>query len=123
MMRDGEIHQYSVHAPARNYLLFHEPLLEWIVEQINGQTDTDKWEEIFPQLSASDYPTSSWIALGAGEYTEYGQTHYMQSLDEIVIIVYNEMLLPSGPNDAQIKSMFLDQPAPDGSVVLHQLFN
>ena len=29
----------------RNYLLFHEPLLEWIVEQINGQKDTDKWED------------------------------------------------------------------------------
>ena len=26
-------------------MLFHEPLLEWIVEQINGQKDTDKWED------------------------------------------------------------------------------
>merc|ERR1719436_1815094 len=32
--RKGEIHQYSVNAPCRNYLLFHEPLLDWIVKQI-----------------------------------------------------------------------------------------
>ena len=24
--------------------------LDWIVERINTQTDTDKWEEIFPRL-------------------------------------------------------------------------
>lgn len=29
----------------RNYLLFHQPLLDWIVEQMNEQKDTDKWEE------------------------------------------------------------------------------
>lgn len=31
-------------ATGRNYLLFHQPLLDWIVEQINEQKDTDKWE-------------------------------------------------------------------------------
>ena len=30
---------------SRNYLLFHQPLLDWIVEQMNEQRDTDKWEE------------------------------------------------------------------------------
>merc|ERR1711879_575804 len=35
MKRGKHICQYSVHAPARNYLMFHEPLLRWIVDQIN----------------------------------------------------------------------------------------
>lgn len=30
--RDGEIFQYTETVPGRNYLLFYEPLLEWIVE-------------------------------------------------------------------------------------------
>ena len=29
--------------------------------------DSSASEEIFPQLANSDYPTSAWIALGAGE--------------------------------------------------------
>ncbi|CAE7213558.1 CHR23 [Symbiodinium necroappetens] len=122
MKRDGEVFQYSVKAPVRNYLLFHEPLLEWIVEQINGQKDTDKWEEIFPQLAASDFPTSSWIALGAGEYTDYGATHFLQPLDEVVVVVYDERVMPDGPGMAQVLEMFEDTPAPAGSVMLHQTF-
>ena len=37
----------------RNYLLFHQPLLDWIVEQMNEQKDTDKWEETAGFHSAS----------------------------------------------------------------------
>lgn len=122
MKRGGEIHQYSVNAPARNYLLFHEPLLEWIVEQINEQKDNDKWEEIFPSLVHAEYPTSSWIALGAGEYTDYGASHFLQPLDEVVIVVYNEKTLPDGVSRNQVDDMFEDGCAPDGSVYLHQTF-
>ena len=43
VLRAGECHKYSVDAPARNYTMFHEPLLEWIVERINNQRCEDKW--------------------------------------------------------------------------------
>jgi len=122
MKRDGEVYQYSVKAPARNYLLFHQPLLDWIVEQMNEQKDTDKWEEIWPQLQQGDYPTSSWIALGAGEYTDYGSTHFLQPLDEIVVVVYDERLMPDGPDMTAVLGMFQDNPPPDGAVMLHQTF-
>ncbi|CAE8646970.1 unnamed protein product, partial [Polarella glacialis] len=35
--RGEKIHQYSVDAPARNYLLFHDDLMDWIVKSINTQ--------------------------------------------------------------------------------------
>ena len=35
--RDGKIHQYTETVPGRNYLLYYEPLLEWICNQLNCQ--------------------------------------------------------------------------------------
>lgn len=122
MKRGDVIEQYSKSAPARNYLMFHEPLLEWIVESINTQKDSDKWEEVFPHLVESEYPTSTWIALGAGEYTEYGETHFMQPLDEAVIVVYDERKYPSGICNLIVQALFEDKPNPEGTVVLHQTF-
>eukprot|EP00812_Abedinium_dasypus_P008736 NODE_2475_length_928_cov_330.731959.p1 GENE.NODE_2475_length_928_cov_330.731959~~NODE_2475_length_928_cov_330.731959.p1 ORF type:complete len:268 (+),score=90.61 NODE_2475_length_928_cov_330.731959:3-806(+) len=120
--RDGEVVQYSVNAPVRNYLLFHEPLLEWIVGCINGQQETGQWEEIFPALVESDYPTSSWIALGAGKYTEWGAENYLKVGDEIVIMVYDERKFPQGPDMALVLQAFADGHAPEGIVTLHQTF-
>eukprot|EP00931_Biecheleriopsis_adriatica_P024529 TRINITY_DN15257_c0_g1_i1.p1 TRINITY_DN15257_c0_g1~~TRINITY_DN15257_c0_g1_i1.p1 ORF type:complete len:412 (-),score=90.68 TRINITY_DN15257_c0_g1_i1:80-1258(-) len=122
LKRGHEVEQYSIHAPCRNYMLFNEPLLEWIVEQINEQQDTDKWEEIFPSLKDAGYPTSCWIACGAGEYTPYGAAHFLEPSDEVVIVVYDETILPKGPSMDQVNDMFDDKPSPAGTVVLHQTF-
>jgi len=120
--RNEQIYQYSVTAPARNYLLFHDALLEWIVEQMNEQANTDKWEEILPLLKESDYPTSSWIALGAGEYTEWGAANFLQARDEALVIVYDERVWPKGPGSVTIDRLFDDLLAPEGLVSLHQTF-
>jgi len=120
VMRAGEIHQYSVHAACRNYLSFYEPLLDWIVDQMNNQKDTGKWENISLLLAASDYPTSVWIALGAGQYTEWGETNYIQPQDEVVVIVYNEQVFPNGPESEVVTALFHDRVAPSGIIALHQ---
>ena len=64
VMRDGVLHKYSQDAPARNYTMFHEPLLEWIVERMNNQRSEDKWDDIADLLHSADYPSQAWIALG-----------------------------------------------------------
>ena len=51
--RDGEIHQYSEHAPARNYLCFYEELLDWMVDRLNNQGDEDKWDNLSDLIKAS----------------------------------------------------------------------
>jgi len=120
--RGDDINQYSIPAPARNYLLFHDALLNWIVDRINNQKDSDKWEEIFPALLQSDYPTSVWVALGAGEYTEWGQQNFLQAKDECVVMVYDEKVHPDGPALDIIRDLFQDSDAPEGVIALHQTF-
>jgi len=120
--REGEVQQYSVAAPARNYLMFHEPLLDWIVDRINNQQNVGKWENIFPQLVESDYPTSMWIALGAGEYTEWGQKNFLQPKDEALVLIYNEDTFPSGPGAETVAHLLEDFAAPEGIIALHQTF-
>lgn len=122
ILRNGQVQKYSVDAPARNYLMFHDELIDWIVDRINNQGNTGKWMEIFKDLVKSDYPTSMWIALGAGEYTEWGATNFLQPKDETLVIVYDEQTFPDGPNEHQILDMFDDGGAPAGVIALHQTF-
>lgn len=119
--RGSEVHEYSIPAPARNYLLFHEPLLDWIVDRINNQEDSAAWEEMFPMLEQCDYPTSVWIALGAGEYTEWGENHFLQPMDESVVVVYDEKLHPNGVSKELVTEMFDDHSVPKGIIALHQV--
>eukprot|EP00434_Breviolum_minutum_P018664 symbB.v1.2.016467.t2/scaffold1252.1/size200744/15 len=120
--RGEDTFQYSVPAPARNYLLFHDALLDWIVDSINTQQDTDKWEEIFPLLVESDYPVSMWIALGAGEYTDWGSTNYLQPKDQSLVMVYDEEIFPNGPDEELVEKLFEEGDAPRGIIALHQTF-
>ena len=41
-------------------------------------------------MKKSEYPTSIWVALGAGEYTEWGQKNFLQPGDESLVIIYDE---------------------------------
>jgi len=120
--RDGQIHQYSLHAPARSYLMFHDALLDWIVDRMNTQQDSGKWENISSLLQASDHPTSVWIALGAGEYTAWGRENFLQPRDETLVIVYDEREFTGSPSQERIKALFLDQDPPRGIISLHQTF-
>lgn len=120
--RGGQIHQYSISAPARNYCMFHEPLLEWIVERMNNQKDEGKWENVSELLEACDHPTSVWIALGAGEYTTWGNENYLQPRDECLVVVYDEREFPGGPSEDKIRALFNDQEPPEGIISLHQTF-
>lgn len=122
IQRGEDTFQYSVPAPARNYLLFHDALLDWIVDSINTQQDTDKWEEIFPLLVESDYPVSMWIALGAGEYTDWGSTNYLQPKDQSLVMVYDEEIFPNGPDEELVEKLFEEGDAPRGIIALHQTF-
>lgn len=121
--RDKKVHQYSVDAPARNYLMFHDALLDWIVEQINHQKNVSKWEEIFQQLVKCDYPTSMWIALGAGEYTDWGASNFLKVKDECLVLIYDEKCYPNGPSESLVNDLFEDNiVAHEGIIALHQTF-
>ena len=92
---------------------------------MNSQGDKDKWEDINEMLEATDYPLSCWIALGAGEYTEWGQKHFMQPKDETVVIVYDEQVFPEGLSKEKVEELFKDGghvETTEGLCALHQTF-
>ena len=101
VMRDGVVEKYSRDAPARNYMMFHEPLLAWIVDRINNQRNEDKWDDVGELVRAAGYPPHAWIALGAGTYTAWGEKNYLRPRDEAVVIVYDDAKFPNGPDAAQ----------------------
>jgi hypothetical protein len=120
--RGDQVYKYSVDAPARNYLLFHDALMEWIVDRINTQENTGKWLPIFSELVKSDYPTSMWIALGAGEYTEWGAKNFLELKDQCLVLVYREDKYPDGPSPELIEALMDDGPTPEHIISLHQTF-
>ncbi len=94
---------------------------------MNNQGDTDKWENVSELLEASEYPTSVWIALGAGEYTDWGMQNFLQPKDEAVVIIYDERICgTTGPTAEQVQDAFEDRTVgePDelGFIALHQTF-
>lgn len=90
------MYKYTVEAPARNYLLYYEDLLSWIIRRLNGQNmagrDAGRFEDLGELLLAAGHPNHAWISLGAGEYTAWGADNFLTPGDEAVVIVYDEFV-------------------------------
>ena len=90
---------------------------------MNFQTDKEKWENIHELLDASQYPPSTWIALGAGEYSEWGEANFLKKHDETVVLLYDERYFPDGPELQMVRHLFQERiDCPKGIVALHQTF-
>ncbi|CAD7932824.1 unnamed protein product [Amoebophrya sp. A120] len=123
--RNNEIFGYTVPASINSYLLFYEDLLQWIVTQMNHQGRYDKWEDISELLDVANYPRYCWIALGAGQYTDWGQKHFLHPGDEAVVILYRNDRYPEegGPSMEIIRNIFDERgKVPEGISSLHQIF-
>ena len=63
------------------------------------------------------------IALGAGEYTKWGEQNFLQVKDEAVVVVYDEAVYPEGPSLPIVQNIFDELGAiPAGLAALHQTF-
>ena len=92
LRRDGIINAYGEDVELNGYSYFHQKLLNWIENQINSQEDFGPLEPISEYIEASDYPTQAIISIGATRYTEYGETTFLKSDDEVLVVVYNRDL-------------------------------
>lgn len=90
LIRNNEIFDYGEDSQIKNYSYFHKTLLNWIIEKINTQDDTDPGENIKSYLESSGYPSKIMISIGATRYTEFGEKNFMDKNDEIVIAIYPE---------------------------------
>ncbi len=92
LRRDGVIRAYGEDVALIGYSYFHEKLLNWIENQINTQEDFGPLEPISEYIQVSNYPTEAIISIGATRYTEYGETTFLKSGDEVLVVVYNKEL-------------------------------
>jgi len=107
--RDGVLHEYGVDAPFVGYSYFYTTLKDWLVEKMNEQEDFGPLEDIAQHLKDSNYPTEAIISIGATAYAEFGENNYLQSGDEVFVVVYDARKGKAGIEEAEDK------------VILHQI--
>ena len=109
LLRDGILHEYGVDAPLLGYGYFYEKLITWLIDKMNNQKDFGPLEDIAMHLKNSNYPSQALVTIGATAYAPFGESHYLQSGDEIFVIAYDDRV-----DDSSIK----DSPT---KIVLHQI--
>jgi len=87
--REGVLYPYGVDAPLLGYSYFYTKLKDWLIEKMNQQKDFGPLEDIAEHLKACGYPTQAIISIGATAYAEFGEKNYLQSQDEIYVVVYD----------------------------------
>lgn len=89
LMRDGFLHDYGVDSPLGGYTYFGEQLLDWLAERLVQQIDEGPLEHVHSHLETAGHPRRALIAIGATNYTEFGQSNYVQAGDEAIVVVYD----------------------------------
>ena len=89
LRRDGELNAYGEDVELNGYSYFYEKLTDWMTNQIGTQEDFGPLEPIMSYISECEYPTKAIISIGATRYTHYGETTFLKSGDEVIIVVYN----------------------------------
>ena len=90
LKRDNIVYPYGIDAPLLGYSYFYGKLQNWLIEKMNEQRDFGPLEDIAEHLKASSYPQQALISIGATAYAEFGEKNYLQSGDEIFVIVYDK---------------------------------
>lgn len=88
LKRGEEIHAYGEDVELNGYSYFYSKLTDWMTEQINTQEDFGPLENLISYLDECEHPSKAIISIGATRYTEYGETTFLKSGDEVIIIVY-----------------------------------
>ena len=89
LRRDNQVQAYGEDVELNGYSYFYEKLTDWMLNQINTQEDFGPLEPLVEYVDACGHPKEAIISIGATRYTEYGETTFLESGDEVVIVVYN----------------------------------
>lgn len=115
--RDGELLQYGKDTAVSDYCYLNETLVEWIVKQINTQTDNGPLEAIGAMLAESK-PAYGVIGIGATCYSDFGNSEqrFLEADDTIIVAAYDSRQLSK--NDVE-KRLAKDQsPSCDDSLII-----
>jgi hypothetical protein len=83
------MNRYGEDSAAIDYSYFHEQLNDWMIDRMNNQKDEGPAEDLALYLSEANYPEQAIISIGATRYTEFGETNFLQSGDESIVVVYD----------------------------------
>jgi hypothetical protein len=75
---------------------------------MNEQKDFGPLEDIAMHLKDSNYPKQAIISIGATAYADFGENNYLQSNDEIFVVVYDAR---KGKADIEVS---------EDKIILHQ---
>jgi len=89
LRRNEELHAYGEDVELNGYSYFYDKLTEWIVNQINTQEDFGPLEDVKSYIKACSNPSKLIISIGATRYTPYGESTFLQSGDELIVVLYN----------------------------------
>ena len=117
LKRDGKITAYGENVELNGYSYFYSQLTEWIKNQINTQEDFGPLEPLNEYIQACNYPANAVISIGATRYTKYGETTFLQTMDEIFVVVYNHELYTFNDIDLALTSGEYDK---EKMSILHQ---
>ncbi len=117
LRRDGNVFRYGEDVEISGYSYFYTQLLEWIENKLNTQEDNGPLEDISTYLKECDYPAKMLISIGATRYTNYGETTFLQSGDEIYVVLYDNNIFCKNPILCKVVADKLDE---EGICYLHQ---
>ncbi len=89
LRRDNTVTPYGENVELSGYSYFYEKLTEWIKNQINTQKEYGPLEPINEYINACNKPTQVIISIGATRYTPYGESTFLRTGDEVIVVVYN----------------------------------
>ncbi len=90
LRRDGDVFRYGEDVELTGYSYFYGKLTDWMVRQINTQGDSGPLEPLQAYLNACNQPKEAIISIGATRYSAYGESHFIQKGDEVLIVLYND---------------------------------
>ncbi len=97
LRREGMLMRYGEDVELSGYSYFYEKLLGWMKNQINTQVDFGPLEPIRSYLKEANCPSGALISIGATRYTHFGETHFLQEGDEVIVAVYDNHLYCTNP--------------------------
>ncbi|BBP45423.1 hypothetical protein THMIRHAS_07960 [Thiosulfatimonas sediminis] len=89
LKRDGTIHTYGIDSAVASYCYFHQQLLDWMKDKFNHQANFGPLENLNQIIHAAGFPRQFLVSLGATQYSEFAQQHFLQAGDEYLQFVYH----------------------------------
>lgn len=99
LLRDGQIFDYGEDSRVMDYSYFYGQLLDWIKNKLNNQADEGPAENLHEYLTGNiekglvmeqNLPSQVLISIGATRYTAFGESNFLKTGDEAVVVVYPE---------------------------------